>query len=216
MKRRQPSLRTRLITRYVTLQFLAIAAAAVGFIIFFVNSSLDGMYVEEAIVKVAADSIVRDVTGTAVVEVTPELTKLRNEVPDLWFAAQLSDGDVVGFGEVPAEFAPLVDCLDKLASADIRGQFAPFTLSAIVRQASGPIGDMKIIAHGRVKPFSALITLASNIVAITIFLTLAIVSVVAMPMIVKRPGRRHQDRRGGGRDRRRAPRYPALGRQGSS
>ncbi len=186
MKRRQPSLKTRLIASYVFLQFLAIAAAAVGFIVFFINSSLDGMYVEEAIVKVAANSIVRDATGTAVVEVTPELAKLRNEAPDLWFAARLGNGDVVGFGEMPAEFAPLVDHLDKLASADMRGQFAPFTLSAIVRQASGPIGDMKIIAHGRVKPFSALITLASNIVAITIFLTLALVSIVAMPMIVTR------------------------------
>lgn len=185
MKRRQPSLKTRLVTGYVVLQFLAIAAAAVGFIVFFVNSSLDGMYVEEVIVKVAADSIVRDATGTAVVEVTPELAKLRNEAPGIWFAARLSDGKTVTFGQVPAEFAPLVDHLDKLASADMRGQFAPFTLSAIVRQASGPAGDMKIIAHGRVQPFTLLITMASNIVAITIFLTLALVSIVATPMIIK-------------------------------
>jgi len=186
LKRRQSSLKTRLVTGYVVLQFLAIAAAAVGFIVFFVNSPLDGMYVEEVVVKVAADSIVRDATGTAVVEVTPELAKLRNEAPEIWFAARLGDGNTITFGQVPTEFAPLVDHLDKLASADMRGQFAPFTLSAIVRQASGPIGGMKIIAHGRVKPFTALITLASNIVAITIFLTLALVSIVATPMIVKR------------------------------
>ncbi|MGV6876049.1 sensor histidine kinase [Pseudochelatococcus sp. B33] len=186
MKRRQPSLKARLITRQLILQFLAVAVAAISFIIFFVNSALDGMYVEEAIVKVAADSIVRDATGAAVVEVTPELAKLRDESPDLWFAARLGDGDVVAFSQVPAEFAHLVDHLDKLASADMRGQFAPFTLSAIVRQASGPIGDMKIIAHGRVQPFTMLITMASNIVAITIFLTLALVSIVATPMIVKR------------------------------
>jgi len=185
LKRRPSSLKTRLVTGYLVLQFLAIAATAVGFIVFFVNSSLDGMYVEEIIVKVAADSIVRDATGTAVVEVTPELAKLRNEAPAIWFAARLGDGNTVTFGRVPAEFASLVDHLDKLASADMRGQFAPFTLSAIVRQASGPIGDMKIIAHGRVRPFTALITLASNIVAITIFLTLALVSIVATPMIVK-------------------------------
>lgn len=186
MKRRQPSLKARLITGYLILQFLAIAAAAIGFIIFFVNSTLDGMYVEEAVVKVAADSIVRDAAGTAVVEVTPELAKLRDKLPDLWFAARLGDGNTVAFGQVPAEFAPLVDHLDKLASADMRGQFAPFTLSAIVRQESGPMGDIKIIAHGRVRPFTALITLASNVVAITIFLTLALISIFATPMIVKR------------------------------
>lgn len=186
MKCRQSSLKTRLVTGYIVLQFLAIAAAAVGFIVFFANSSLDGMYVEELIVKIAADAIVRDASGTAVVDVTPELAKLRNEAPGIWFAARLGDGNTVTFGLVPAEFAPLVDHIDKLASADMRGQFAPFTLSAIVRQASGPIGDMKIIAHGRVKPFTALITLASNIVAITIFLTLALASVVATPVIVKR------------------------------
>ncbi|MGK6317211.1 sensor histidine kinase [Neorhizobium sp. DT-125] len=186
MKRRQPSLKSRLVTRQLILQFLTVAAAAIGFIIFFVNSALDGMYVEEAVVKVAANSIVRDAAGTPIVEVTPELAKLREESPDLWFAARLGDGNVVAFGHVPAEYAPLVPHLDKLSSADMRGQFEPFTLSALVRQESGPAGDMKIIAHGRVQPFTALITIASNIVAATIFLTLALVSVVATPMIITR------------------------------
>ncbi|MBY5420985.1 sensor histidine kinase, partial [Rhizobium leguminosarum] len=120
------------------------------------------------------------------VEVTPELAKLREESPDLWFAARLGDGNVVAFGQVPAEYAPLVPHLDKLSSADMRGQRAPFTLSALVRQESGPAGEMKIIAHGRVQPFTVLITIASNIVATTIFLALALVSIVATPMIVKR------------------------------
>lgn len=146
MKRCQPSLKTRLVARQLILQFLTVAAAAIGFIIFFVNSSLDGMYVEEAVVKVAANSIVRDAAGAPIVEVTPELAKLRKESPDLWFAARLSDDSVVAFGQVPAEYAPLVPHLDKLSSADMRGQFEPFTLSVLVRQESGPAGDMKIIA----------------------------------------------------------------------
>lgn len=186
MKRRQPSLKSRLVTRQLILQFLTVAAAAIGFIIFFVNSSLDGRYVEEAVVKVAANSIVRDAAGAPIVEVTPDLAKLREESPDLWFAARLSDGSVVAFGQVPAEYAPLVPHLEKLSSADMRGQFEPFTLSALVRQESGPAGDMKIIAHGRVQPFTALITIASNLIATAIFLALALVSVVATPMIVKR------------------------------
>ncbi|TBZ20974.1 sensor histidine kinase [Rhizobium leguminosarum] len=186
MKRRQPSLKTRLVTRQLILQFLTVAAAAIGFIIFFVNSALDGMYVEEAVIKVAANSIVRDAAGAPIVEVTSELAKLREESQDLWFAARLSDGNVVAFGQVPAEYAPLVPHLDKLSSADMRGQFEPFTLSALVRQESGPAGDMMIIAHGRVQPFTALITIASNIVAATIFLVLALVSIVATPMIVTR------------------------------
>lgn len=186
MKRRSPSLKTRLITRQLILQFLAVAAAAIGFIVFFVNSTLDGMYVEEAVVKVAANAIVRDAAGTAVVEVTPELAKLREEAPNLWFAALLGDGTEVSFGDVPTEFASLVPHLGKLSSADMRGEFAPFTLSAIVRQETGPIGDMKIIAHGRVQPFTALITIASNVVAISVFITLALVSIVATPMIVRR------------------------------
>lgn len=186
MKRRQPSLKTRLVARQLILQFLTIAVAAIGFIIFFVNSALDGMYVEEAVVKVAANSIVRDAAGDPIVEVTSELAKLREESPDLWFAARLSDGSVVAFGQVPAEYAPLIPHLDKLSSADMRGQFEPFTLSVLVRQESGPAGDMKIIAHGRVQPFTALITIASNVVATAIFLALALVSVVATPLIVKR------------------------------
>lgn len=186
MKRRQPSLKSRLIFRQLALQFLAIAAAAFGLIVFFVNSSLDGMYADEAVAKVAANAIAHDEYRNVVVDVTPELAKLREQSPDLWFAARLDDGSVISFGQVPPELAPLFPNLDKLSSADMRGQFAPFTLSAVVRQVTGPIGDMNIIAHGRVQPFTVLITMASNIVAISIFLALALVSVFATPIIVKR------------------------------
>ncbi|PSS59727.1 two-component sensor histidine kinase [Ensifer sp. NM-2] len=182
----QPSLKARLIFRQLILQFLTIAAAASGLIVFFVNSTLDGMYADEAVAKVAANAIVHDGHGKVQVEVTPELAKIRQESPDLWFAARLSDGSVITFGQVPGEFAPLVPHLHKLSSADMRGQFAPFTLSAVVRQETGPLGDMNVIAHGSVQPFTVLITMASNIVAASIFLALAVVSVVATPMIVKR------------------------------
>ena len=186
MSTRQPSLKTRLITRQLILQFLAVAAAAIGFIVFFVNSTLDGMYVEEAVVEIAAHAIVADGAGTAAVDVTPELAKLQEEVPDLWFVARLADGTEVSLGNVPTEFASLVPHLDKLSSADIRGKFAPFTLSAVVRQVSSPVGDIKIIAHGRVRPFTALITIASNVVALSIFIALALISVIATPIIVRR------------------------------
>ncbi|MBY5393282.1 HAMP domain-containing histidine kinase [Rhizobium leguminosarum] len=184
--RRQPSLKTRLIAGQLALQFLAVAAAAIGFVIFFMNSALDGMYVEETVIDVAARSVTRNAAGTAVVIVTPELARLREEAPDLWFAARLGDGNVVTFGRVPAEVAALVPHLDKLASADLRGEFAPFTLSAILRRESGPAGEMRIIAHGRVRPFTALIIIASNVVATTIFLILALISAIATPIIVKR------------------------------
>lgn len=186
MNPRQPSLKTRLVTRQLALQFLAIAAAAIGLATFFVNSSLDGMYADEAVVKLAAAAIVRDAAGAALVEVTPALAELQEEAPDLWFAARLHDGDVVTFGQVPAELVPLVPHLHKLSSADLRGQFAPFTLSAVVRQASGAAGGMHILAHGRVQPFSVLIATASNVVGISIFLALALVSVLATPVIVRR------------------------------
>ncbi|WSG98191.1 HAMP domain-containing sensor histidine kinase (plasmid) [Rhizobium johnstonii] len=45
---------------------------------------------------------------------------------------------------------------------------------------------MRIIAHGRVRPFTALIIIASNVVATTIFLILALISAIATPIIVKR------------------------------
>ena len=186
MKRRQASLKTRLVTRQLALQFLAVAAAAIGLIVFFVNSTLDGMYADEAIVQVAANAIVRDANGTPMVKSKADLEELRKDVPDLWFAARLSDGNEVSYGKVPKEFAPLIPHLSELSSADMRGKVAPFTLSAVVRQASGPAGDMTIIAHGRVQPFTALITTASHVVAIVIFITLALISVVATPVIVKR------------------------------
>ncbi len=186
MRRRPPSLKARLTLWPLVLQALAVVTAAIGLGVFFANSTLDGMYADEAIVKVAARAIVRDARGTAVVVVTPDLARLKEEAPDLWFAARLSDGSRVTYGQAPAELTSLVADLDKLSSADIRGHFAPFTLSAIVRRTSGSAGDMVIIAHGRVRPFTVLITMASNIVAVVILLVLALVSVIATPLIVKR------------------------------
>ena len=58
--RRQPSLKTRLVTRQLVLQFVTLAAAAIGFIFFFLHSGLDGMYVEDTVVKIAAGAIVND------------------------------------------------------------------------------------------------------------------------------------------------------------
>ncbi len=185
-RRRQPSLKTRLIARQLILQFVAITAAAIGFVVFFVNSGLDGMYADETVVEVVTEAIVRDAAGTVVVEPTAALTALRQEAPDLWFAARLDSGEVVSFGQVPTQLAALVPYLDQFSSADLRGQLAPFTLSAVVRQASGSVGDMNIIAHGRVQPFSALIITASNVVAISIFVALALISMLATPWIVKR------------------------------
>jgi hypothetical protein len=46
--------------RQLALQFLAIAAAAFGLIVFFVNFSLDGMYADEAVARVAANAISHD------------------------------------------------------------------------------------------------------------------------------------------------------------
>ena len=78
------------------------------------------------------------------------MAELQKESPDLWFGARLSDGSVITYGDVPPELASLVPHLDKLSSADIRGHVAPYTLSAVVRKVTGPAGEMKVIAHGRV------------------------------------------------------------------
>jgi signal transduction histidine kinase len=182
----RPSLKARLIVGPLLFQFLAIAAAALGFISFFYGSNLDGMYAEDAVVHVAAEAIVRDQAGKPVIRVTPDLAKLRKDAPDLWFTARLEDGAEVTFGQVPAAFAHLASGVDQLASADLRGEKPPYLLSAVVRSATGPAGRMKILAHGRVQPFSVLITTASNIVAATLFVVMALVSVIAIPLIVRR------------------------------
>jgi two-component system, OmpR family, sensor histidine kinase TctE len=186
VSRRAPSLKARLIIKPLLLQFLTVAAAAIGIILFFVNSTVDGMYTDETLVKVAADAIRRDAKGETVVTITPGLAKLRKESPDIWFVARMQDGRRVGFGQVPREVSSLVANLDRFSSADLRGRDAPYALSAIVRPATGPAGAMTIITHGRVQPFTVLITMASNFVAFGIFIALALVSVIATPWIVKR------------------------------
>jgi two-component system, OmpR family, sensor histidine kinase TctE len=186
MSRRQPSLKARLIVKQLVLQFLTVAFAAIVFVLLIVHTAVDGMYADEALARVAAEAIRRDAGGAPTVVLTPDLARLRKASPDLWFEARLQDGRHIAFGRVPREFASLVAHLDRFSSADMRDRSAPYALSAIVRQMKGPAGEMAIISHGRVRPFSTLIAMASNLVAIPVFLVLALASVVATPWIVRR------------------------------
>lgn len=186
MRQRQPSLKARLIIKQLILQFLTIALASIVIVLILINTAVDGMYADQTLVQVAANAVERDAAGHPAVHVTPELAELRKESPDLWFAVRLRNGERLAFGHVPAELASVVANLEKFTSADMRDGRAPYALSSIVRHATGPAGDMTIIAHGKVRPFSWLITMASNVVAIPLFLALALVSVVATPWIVRR------------------------------
>lgn len=186
MRQRQPSLKARLIIKQLILQFITIALASTVIVLLLINAGVDGMYADQTLVQVAANAVERDAAGHPTVSITPELAKLQKESPDLWFEARFRNGDHVAFGRIPAEFASLVTNLEKFTSADMRDRRAPYALSSIVRHATGPAGDMTIIAHGKVRPFSWLITMASNIVAIPLFLALALVSIIATPWIVRR------------------------------
>ncbi|QWT20458.1 HAMP domain-containing histidine kinase [Bacillus sp. NP157] len=186
MSRRPFSLKTRLIVQPLILQFLTLVASAGVLVLLILHSSVNGMYADDVLVHVAAKAIVRDAQGHAVVRETPALDELRKDSTDLWFAAKLDDGSYVTYGTVPDALRPLLPHLDAFTSADFRGKSAPYTTSAVVRHATGPAGNMMIAAHGIVRPLTLLIALASNLIAVPLFLALALVSIVATPWIVRR------------------------------
>jgi signal transduction histidine kinase len=185
MTGKQPSLKARLVLKQVVLQFLTVAFTSLACIYLLIHSKVDGMYPDEALAQVAANAVTLDARGDPVLTMTPELQELRKESPDLWFGVRLDQGRQIAFGAIPPEITPLLAHLDRFSSADFRDRNAPYTLSALVRRIKGPAGGMTVIAHGRVRPFSVLIAMASNIVAIPVFLVLALASIIATPWIVR-------------------------------
>lgn len=183
---RRPSLKRPLIVYPLAFHFATLTICFAVLLAVAIRVDSGGPYADEQITPIVARAIARDATGALVVRMTPELADLRAETEDLWFVAEDDAGLSVTFGQVPGHYASLVGRLSDLSYAALRARAAPYTLAAVIRRETAPIGTLTILGHGPINELSFIMLMASNVVVLPIFLLLALTSLVVTPWIVRR------------------------------
>ncbi|MCH4547309.1 HAMP domain-containing histidine kinase [Rhizobium sp. WYCCWR 11279] len=185
MKRGPPSLKRPLIVKPLIFQLVTLLIACTFFMALALRMDSGGLYTDEAITPVIARAIVRDRNGALSIRETPELAKLRETSPDIWFVAEDDSGQNVTSGEIPSQYASLLGRLGDLSYAHLRDRSPPYRLSAVIRREIAPAGTLTILGHGKLTGVNLVVLLASNFIVIPIFLALALISLLVTPWIVR-------------------------------
>lgn len=186
MTKRQPSLKWPLIVKPLIFHLIALLIAFFVLLLVLVRLDSGGHYTVQTFTKVAADAVVRNRDGQLSVQMTPALAEVLGVAPAAWFVAEDGQGRHVRFGEVPTEYASLMSRLGGITYGDLRGSTASNRLAVAVRQESGPAGALTVMGHGEVTTLTLRLALAANIIVIPIFALLATVSIILIPLIVRR------------------------------
>lgn len=186
MSRRPPSLKRPLIVQPLLFQFAILFISFPLLVALALRADSGGPYTDERITPVIAAAVVRADDGGLAVRMTRELAALRAETPTLWFMAEDDAGRRVSFGQVPAQYASAAGLLRNLSYGHVRDRFAPHVLSAVIRREDSPVGPLTILGHGKLTQVGFTVIAASNIAALPIFLLMALMSLVAIPWIVRR------------------------------
>jgi two-component system, OmpR family, sensor histidine kinase TctE len=186
VSRNSPSLKWPLILQPLFFQFVTLFICIVILTMLVVRADSGGQYTDERITPVIAQAIDLRSDGSLGARVTPELAALQRETRDFWFVVENDAGRSVTFGNVPAEFTPVIGTLHQLSYAIFRDRSPPYRLSAVVRREIAPAGTLTILGHGQLSEMNFTVLMASNIVTIPVFLLLALISLIITPWIVRR------------------------------
>ncbi|MET2829450.1 sensor histidine kinase [Mesorhizobium shangrilense] len=183
---RKSSLRRTLIVQLLACQIGVLLLAVVLLAAFLINAGLGGVVVDPEVTEIVARAISRDADGRLKLVETEELQELRRSVPDLWLVARDAQGNMLSHGSVPEPYQMFGTHLDKLAFADIRDAVAPYALAAVVRKASGPAGELNVLAGTRMFSTTYIVMVLSNLVLIPVVIVLVLITVISVPWIVGR------------------------------
>jgi two-component system, OmpR family, sensor histidine kinase TctE len=186
MSRKHPSLKWPLILQPLLFQFATLFVSIAILTAMAVRADSGGSYTDERITPVIAQAIVRQSNGGLAVRMTPDLAALRTETPDLWFVVEDDTGQSVRFGNIPPQFTPVIGTLHNLSYAILRDRSPPYRLSAVVRREAAQAGSLTVLGHGQLTDLNFVVVMASNVVAIPIFVLLALVALIITPWIVRR------------------------------
>jgi signal transduction histidine kinase len=157
MKLRRPrSLKWSLVLRIAILQCVMLTLIIAGIIGAMLATGIIPHDYEDGTMDVLADAVVRDANGALVLKENSDLTKLRSDVPDLWFIIRDKDGHRLQEGTVPVAYQPFAGLLDNISDARIDlaiGEAAPpggkirwtDTAAGNVQIMSGTKGELSLL-----------------------------------------------------------------------
>jgi two-component system sensor histidine kinase TctE len=186
MPKRQPSLKWRLIVQPLIFHLFALILAFFILLWILLRADRGGHYVIETFAKVAAEAVVRRPGGGLSVTMTPELREALEKVPDAWFVAEDEHGEYASFGDVPRQYSSLLGHLDQLSYGDLRGRVDSERLAVTLRHERGPAGELTVLAHGELTELTLTLAMGANVLIIPIFVMLALVTLIVVPLIVRR------------------------------
>jgi len=180
------SLRRRLIWQLLLFQAGFLLLFVIAFVAYLIGAKDGGALVDPEITEIAARAITRDDAGKLAIVETSELIAMRESAPDLWFVARSDRGEVVHYGPVPALYQDFGAILDRITFADIRDNLNSYFLSAVIRNVKGTAGNLTIMGKGNLLSMTFVVVVLSNLLTIPIVGVLALITVFAIPFIVKR------------------------------
>jgi len=144
--RRPRSLKWSLVLRIALLQCAMLTLIIAGILGALLATGLIPHDYEDGSMDVLADAVARDASGKLVLGETPDMAKLRSNVPHLWFIIRDKQGQRLQEGTVPAIFQPFVQLLDTISDARIDsviGESAP--PEAKIRWTDTAAGNVQIM-----------------------------------------------------------------------
>jgi signal transduction histidine kinase len=188
------SLRWRLVRRLLLLQAILLCGAiAILFAVLIGQGMLLRLESEDNVVNAMREAVVRDESGRLQLRPTPELSRLRREVPGLWFALRDHQGQTLHEGDVPPEYARIGGALDDVGNARIGWNLGEQTASrptAQLRWIDAPAGRVQVLTGpGGAVPLgrylmAAGLSLAAPTLPILAIMELA--TLLATPVVVRR------------------------------
>ncbi len=184
------SLRRRLIVQLLLLQAAVLIIVATAFTVYVAQAVENGTLSDPGFTETVARALVRNEDGRVQLMETKELKELRTAIPDLWFVARVSSGETFREGRIPAIYEAIVDRLDRISFADIRDAGSSLEFLAIVRNVSGPTGNVTVLGRGKLVSMTYAVFFLTNLLVVPIMVLLTIITAITIPVIVGRTFKR--------------------------
>lgn len=179
------SLKRRLTWRLIFLQTATLSIFSTVIAISLLQLDAGGRIIDARIITTISAALERTENGFLAMAATPDMRQLRATDPDLWFVVVDERGQRVTQGRVPEVFVPMTQNLSKIDFADIRDGQEPYALSAIVRMTPSKAGVVRIMTgRGPLVGIAYAIFVVSNLLVLPLLLVLAVVTLIAIPLIV--------------------------------
>lgn len=181
------SLRWRIVWPLIVVLALVMIAVTVGLFFYLMTVFTSSRSVDESILPHIADSIQQDGAGRLIVSPTPELTRILEESPNLWFVALAQDNREVQRGQVPGDLESIAERLGSILDGDIRAE-KDSALTSMIARVPSPIGELRIMFGGRLQTQSFAVELLSRMSVIYLpFLAFTLIAAfLSVPILVKR------------------------------